>query len=139
MQRRRAYRQLHMVAGGEGLWWSGPIDNWSTFHRREMLVALAKNLRDEADFLIIEPGSHLQAIAQAGWATPEELRKIGRGELEATSENIHRVRLLTGGGTPDLPVVHPQGGSADPVQVLDTLLVSSTFPRHRSCTWFTKA
>lgn len=113
------------------------IDNWSTFHRREMLVALAKNLRDEADFLIIEPGSHLQAIAQAGWATPEELRKIGRGELEATSENIHRVRLLTGGGTPDLPVVHPQGGSADPVQVLDTLL-EVHFPQTQVMHWVYK-
>ncbi|NUS61863.1 MAG: glycosyltransferase family 4 protein, partial [Lysobacter sp.] len=52
------------------------IDNWPTFHRREMLQALAANVADTCDVLIVEPGNHLDTIAQRGWAPREELERM---------------------------------------------------------------
>jgi len=118
LEKREARRGLVVV-------WA--IDNWSTFHRREMLAALADNLREDADFLIIEPGNHLQAVAKAGWGPLEELKRLGRGELLINDDNIYRTRLLTGGGTPELPISAPQGGSTDQMKVLDAI-IAAHFP-----------
>ncbi|WP_449465781.1 glycosyltransferase [Stenotrophomonas humi] len=73
------------------------IDNWSRFHRREMLEALAGHLVGSHDFLIIEPGNHYAAIAKLGWASPTELAEIAGGRLPRESENIFRVRLFAEG------------------------------------------
>lgn len=122
---------------GKGLLVVWAIDNWPTFHRREMLTALAGNLRDEMDFLIIEPGNHLQAVAKAQWAPLEELKRVGCGELVVTGENIYRTRLLTGGGTTELPITAPQGGKADQVEVLDAL-IAAHFPEADVVHWVYK-
>lgn len=73
------------------------IDNWPTFHRREMLQALAGNLRDEFDLLVIEPGTHYGAILAKGWADRAELDRLVGGELIQVEDNIYRGRLITGG------------------------------------------
>ncbi|MFH2005531.1 MAG: glycosyltransferase [bacterium] len=73
------------------------IDNWPTFHRREMLEALAAQLRDEAVFLIIEPGSHFETLLKQGWADLEELQAYARLKPLQVAENIYKFRSLTDG------------------------------------------
>ncbi len=73
------------------------VDEWVTFHRREMLEALALHLKETHDLIVIEPGNHYETIGRLGWAPLEELAKIGKGQLLKVGENIFRTRLFTGG------------------------------------------
>jgi len=98
------------------------IDNWQTFHRREMLEALGANLADDFDIVVVELGNHYQEILKRGWSSTVEMERIAKGELIAAGDNIFRTRLLTGG----IPASVARGGShassTDPLTVLDGLL-----------------
>lgn len=98
------------------------IDNWRNFHRREMLEALAKNVVDRFDLLVIEPGSHYATIAQMGWAPASELKRMAAGELVHQHDNIFRTRLFTGGLPAGVEGAAFQGKGTDPLVVLDALL-----------------
>ena len=98
------------------------IDNWRTFHRREMLEAFAKNLEGQFDLLVIEPGNHYETIVKLGWADSDEMQRIARGELLEGGDNIYRGRLFTGGIPPNVVKATFQGDSNDPIKVLDGLI-----------------
>lgn len=108
-------------ARGRGLLVVWAIDNWRTFHRREMLEALAKNLGDGFDLLVVEPGNHYETIARLGWSDAAELQRIARGELVAAGDNIYRTRLFTGGIGQGVVKARFQG-DADPLKILDGLV-----------------
>ncbi|WP_313318459.1 glycosyltransferase [Stenotrophomonas sp.] len=97
------------------------IDNWLSFHRREMLEALAGHMSETHDFLIVEPGNHYSTVASLGWATPEELSRIVSGELPLEAGNIWRTRLFTGGIPSGVQSASYQGRS-DQLEVLDGLI-----------------
>lgn len=73
------------------------IDNWPTFHRSEMLRALAANIADHCDVLIVEPGNHLETIESRGWAPRAELDRMASEGMVHEAANIYRTRLFTGG------------------------------------------
>lgn len=98
------------------------IDNWLTFHRREMLEALAKNVADRFDVVVVEPGNHYGTILQLGWSSPDELQRMARGDLVPAGDNIYRTRLFTGGIPAGIEQVAYQGSSGDPLDVLDGLI-----------------
>lgn len=79
------------------------IDNWSTFHRREMIEALSLALPGNWDVIVIEPGEYVPAIIALGWADRAELRKVAEAGMVPISSNLHRARLLTGGMPPEWP------------------------------------
>lgn len=106
------------------------IDNWPTFHRREMLQALAANLQEHCDLLVVEPGNYLEAIGKLGWAAAEELERLAAGEVFAEAPNLFRTRLLTGGIPASMPTASFQASSSDPLRVLDGL-VAARFPHAR--------
>jgi glycosyltransferase involved in cell wall biosynthesis len=72
------------------------IDSWETFHRREMLEALAKNLKDKANILIIEPGSHYKTLLDKQVCTETELNNFAKLKPCKVSDNIHKIRILQG-------------------------------------------
>lgn len=98
------------------------IDNWQTFHRREMLSALASNVSEEFDLIVVEPGNHVGTILNRRWSTTAELAKIAAGELIWEGENIARTRLLTSGFTTDVPRRGYQGSSRDTLDLIDRLV-----------------
>lgn len=85
------------------------IDGWATFHRREMLEALAAHLVNSHDFLIIEPGDHYATVIKLGWASPAELAEVAVGRFPRESENIFRIRLFSGGIPPEVERAVYQG------------------------------
>lgn len=113
------------------------IDNWQSFHRREMLEALAKNVGDGLDLLVIEPGSHYATIAQLDWAPASELKRMAGGELVHEHGNIFRTRLFTGGLPAGVEGAASQGKGADPLVVLDALL-ERCYPGARVLHWVYK-
>lgn len=92
------------------------IDNWGTFHRREMIQALAASLSGRCQVLVIEPGNYVPGILELGWADADELRTIASGDV-LRDGIVHRTRLLTGGLPPDWFLAGAQG-SADPFAAL---------------------
>ncbi|WP_269790060.1 glycosyltransferase [Stenotrophomonas sp. Iso1] len=100
------------------------IDDWSTFHRREMLEALAGHLAKTHDFLIIEPGNHYATIAKLGWAPPTELAEIAAGRFPRESQNIFRVRLFADGIPAGIQRTSYQGRSDLP-EILNGLVEES--------------
>lgn len=98
------------------------IDNWETFHRREMLEALGANLLEDLDIVVIELGNHYGEILRRGWSNTAEMERIAKGELIAERRNIYRTRLLTGGIPVGVERAPFQGSSPDPLTVLDGLL-----------------
>lgn len=114
-------RRLPQPAPGKGLLVVWAIDNWRTFHRREMLEALAQNLGDRFDMLVVEPGNHYETIIKLGWSDNAEMQRIASGELVAAGDNIYRTRLFTGGMGQDVVKARFQGAS-DPLKILDGLI-----------------
>lgn len=108
--------------------WS--IDDWSVFHRSEMLAALSANLGDAWHMIVIEPGNHFGAIVQKGWADDAELRRIVAGDLLPIGHNISRTRLVTGGVPAD---VKQDAGivRTNEMDVLDQIL-RKNFPQVRN-------
>lgn len=98
------------------------IDNWSTFHRREMLEALAKNVADRFDIVVVEPGNHYGTILKLGWSSSDELQRMAGGELVSAGGNIYRTRLFTSGIPTDIERVAYQSSSGNPLEVLDGLI-----------------
>lgn len=98
------------------------IDNWGTFHRREMLQALAEELAQECDFLVVEPGNHYEAIAKLGWCPTAELARIANGELIRETATIYRTRLLTGGIPPGVVKNVLRTVPSSPLETLDKLV-----------------
>ncbi|ODU66949.1 MAG: hypothetical protein ABT16_00250 [Rhodanobacter sp. SCN 65-17] len=99
------------------------IDRWETFHRREMIQALAANLQDTHDILVIEPGSHFQTVAKLGWDSEGMLLDNLRGQLQDCGEGIFRTRLFTG-GIPAASRKASYQGASDPLDVLDGLIAA---------------
>lgn len=110
-----------LPAPGRSLLVVWAIDNWRTFHRREMLEALAKNIEDRFDVLVVEPGNHYDTIIKLGWTDEAEMRQIASGELVTAGTNIYRTRLFTGGVGRNIAKASFQG-AAEPLEVLDGLV-----------------
>lgn len=72
------------------------IDSWTTFHRREMFEALAKNIAGEADLLIIEPGSHYKTLLDRKVCTETELNNFAKLIPTQVGDNIYKIRVLQG-------------------------------------------
>lgn len=72
------------------------IDAWDTFHRREMIEALADNLKNNADILIIEPGSHYKTLLDKGMCEEVELNSYARLQPIQVADNIYKIRILQG-------------------------------------------
>jgi glycosyltransferase involved in cell wall biosynthesis len=98
------------------------IDNWTTFHRREMIEALARQLSGAVDVLVVEPGSHYESIVKLGWASEAEMADIAAQRLPTAAPGIFRTRLLTG----RVPAPSTDAGSTvfpdDPLATLDQVL-----------------
>ena len=73
------------------------IGNWETFHRREMIEALARHLNDEYNFLIIEPGVHYKTIVDKNMAPTSELDPMLELKPLKVSDNIYRIRIMYSG------------------------------------------
>lgn len=114
--------RLPRAASGKKVLVVWAIDNWKTFHRREMLEALAANLAGHYDILVVEPGNHYETVLKLGWSSVNELRSIVRNGLIQEAGNIHRTRLFTGGLPDDQTTISPCQGKADPLAVLDGIL-----------------
>ena len=71
------------------------IDEWATFHRREMLLALAGHL-DEWDILVIEPGSHYRTLLEKQKCPQDRLERALRMEPERPVANLAVTRVLFG-------------------------------------------
>lgn len=80
------------------------IDSWTTFHRREMLEALAENIGDSVALFVIEPGNHYNTLLQKGVCTETELRGFARLEPIQVKRNIFRARVVTSGYPDDVNV-----------------------------------
>lgn len=72
------------------------IDKWETFHRREMLEALAKHICEDYDVLIIEPGNHYGSLLEKGMCSQEELENYAKLKPIQVGENIFKIRILQG-------------------------------------------
>lgn len=73
------------------------IDRWSTFHRREMLSALADHLSEVCDVLVIEPGNHYQTLLDRQLASPDELDRLVQLQPVQVGENLFRIRIVNDG------------------------------------------
>lgn len=73
------------------------IDGWDTFHRREMIEALAKHLEEKADILIIEPGSHYKTLLDKEICSETELNNYAKLSPTQVAKNIYKIRILQGG------------------------------------------
>lgn len=87
------------------------IDKWETFHRKEMLEALAKHICDDYDMLIIEPGNHYGSLLDRGMCSEEELDNYAQLKPIQVGENIFKIRILQG-SIPPKANVHPKLKSA---------------------------
>jgi glycosyltransferase involved in cell wall biosynthesis len=105
------------------------IDNWDIFHRREMLEALAERMAGEADFLIVEPGSHYRTILKKGWATEEELDRYIKPEAIRVAKNIWKFRMLTSGFPYYVRSLLIRGRGAT-VKHTNKNMIDSLFPEH---------
>lgn len=73
------------------------IDNWETFHRREMIEAMAKHLDKEYNLLIIEPGEHYDTIRKVYKTAESELDLMLQLEPKRVGDNIYKIRLVRSG------------------------------------------
>jgi hypothetical protein len=71
------------------------IDNWITFHRREMIEALARHVMTWCDVLVVEPGSHFETLERTGPDSRAQLRSFLELRPVHVSENIYRYRAIT--------------------------------------------
>ena len=87
------------------------IDKWETFHRKEMLEALAKHICEDYDMLIIEPGNHYGSLLEKGMCSEEELDNYAQLKPTRVGENIYKIRILQG-SIPPKANAHPKLKSA---------------------------
>jgi len=73
------------------------IGSWETFHRKEMIEALAKHIKNEYNILIIEPGNNFQAIVNNGMATENELLPMLQLKPTQVNNNIFKIRIMNSG------------------------------------------
>jgi glycosyltransferase involved in cell wall biosynthesis len=106
------------------------IDNWDTFHRREMIEALAHNLRDAFDLLVIEPGSHYRTLLDRGMAQAWELQAFLGLEPIRVTDNLWRFRSLTGGFPAWIEAPGDLGSHRDARQLLGSR-IRMMFPGER--------
>lgn len=71
------------------------IDNWTTFHRREMIEALARHVATWCDVLVVEPGSHFETLERIGLDSRAQLQSFLQLKPAHVSENIYRYRAIT--------------------------------------------
>ena len=83
------------------------IDKWETFHRREMLEALAKHICEDWDMLIIEPGNHYGSLLEKGMCSEKELDEYAQLKPIQVGENIYKIRILQG-SIPPKANAHPK-------------------------------
>lgn len=82
------------------------IDGWETFHRREMIEALAKHLEGTADILVVEPGSHYKTLLDQATCSGTELDNYAKLKPTQVGKNIFKIRILQGS--------MPESSGADP-------------------------
>lgn len=71
------------------------IDNWATFHRREMIEALARHVMAWCDVLVVEPGNHFETLERIGADGRAQLQSFLQLRPAHVSENIYRYRAIT--------------------------------------------
>ncbi|MCF7530046.1 glycosyltransferase family 4 protein [Neisseria lisongii] len=72
------------------------ITNFITFHRKEMLTALANCLDDSSYLLIVEPGSHYKTLLDKNLEDEISLKKFANTEIIPLGSNIGRIKALHG-------------------------------------------
>lgn len=73
------------------------IDNWETFHRKEMIAALANNLVGTAKVLVVEPGDDPDELIRRGWETEETLGQDQQKRCALVGSNVWKVRIIVPG------------------------------------------
>lgn len=72
------------------------ITNFDTFHRKEMLNALAETLAQDTYLLVVEPGSHYNTLLNKGLDDITSLNKFANAEIIPLGKNIGRIKALHG-------------------------------------------
>lgn len=72
------------------------ITNFGTFHRKEMLNALAGTLDQNTYLLIVEPGSHYKTLLDKELDDVVSLNKFANAEIIPLGNNIGRIKALHG-------------------------------------------
>ena len=72
------------------------IANWESYHRREMIEALARNLEGRVEVLVVEPGRNANELIRRGWETRESLEQYAENKPQRVGGNIHKARIVTG-------------------------------------------
>lgn len=88
---------VHQSRAKRGVLVVWAIDSWRTFHRREMLQALAAHLLNDCDILLIEPGSHYQTLLNEGQCEAVELLQFLKQQPIQETPNLYRIRAITSG------------------------------------------
>lgn len=73
------------------------IGNWETFHRKEMIEALAKHIKDEYNIMIIEPGSHYKTILKQELDSKTNLDLMLELKPIQVQANIFKIRIMNAG------------------------------------------
>lgn len=72
------------------------ISEYKSFHRKEMLDALAKKVQDDCYILIVEPGTHYSTVLNSGLDDEISLNKFAKAEIISLNSNIGRIKALYG-------------------------------------------
>ena len=114
------------------------IDNWSTFHRKEMLAALARHLRDAYDVLIVEPGENFKTTQENGWSSRAELEQFVKLKPEQIDENLYRIRLISRGLQVSSPIAAINRGKLAPAGITQSVIAHIFGTRRRVVHWIYK-
>ncbi len=73
------------------------IGNWETFHRREMIETLAKQIKNQYNIMIIEPGTHYKTVLNNKLDSQHNLNSMLQLHPIQMSENIFKIRIMNSG------------------------------------------
>lgn len=87
-------RQVASSAPGKNIVVIWLIAEWQTYHRREMIEALAANLLGHIEILAIEPGSNPEHLIRTGMETQESIDRLNAYMPRCVADNIRVARVL---------------------------------------------
>ena len=70
------------------------IGDFDVFHRKEMIEALAANLRGEVDIWVIEPGTHKRTILENNSDSQENIERYENLEPRKHSDNLYVFKCM---------------------------------------------
>lgn len=73
------------------------IERWSTFHRSEMIKALAENLKESFNILFVEPGNHYNTLLKNKIYSDVELEDFLSLKPATISNNLYRLCIINSG------------------------------------------